>query len=96
VDEVEVELVGDAVCGGEVDDGDGRVAGEYPDPGHADPLVLLGGVACGGWEQACARTPAVAFLIALAGARSSDQARKPGMKAATERPAPAVLTGWSG
>jgi len=35
-------------------------------------------------------------LIALAGARSTDQARKPGMNAATGRAAPAVLTGWSG
>ena len=40
--------------------------------------------------------PAVACLIALAGARPCDQARNPGMNAATARAAPAVLTGWSG
>ena len=43
MDEVEVELIGDAACGGELNDGDGRVPGEYPEPGHADPRVLLGG-----------------------------------------------------
>ena len=43
VDEVEIELVGDAASRSDVDDGDGRVAGEHPDPGHSEPLVLLGG-----------------------------------------------------